>query len=470
MANARVITVGAPDDIGLRKVEIDGIAVGRAWSSWELDRILKRAGVEAGPDEIRWGGEGSTDWPDKGGWRRRTIGVLMFLGLLATACPLFRIGVSDSGDALTYGGRVAGVTILAVSLLEVVAAALCVDYWGKRRWRYSGVVVLAGVVIALLCGIAVLLLQIGERFTGYTVIGIALTVGSSAALAVLVKARAWKGLRNPRRIAIGAIVSSLLAGANLAYSQIYLPYVKTPLVQSGAEFKESSLEKEGGPLYVTLRMYVKNGGDVPVYVLDSKYWIHGVPANNRLDAKVGKDELVYDGDFVVPVGRVLNPGEQIVQDAVVELGDPEARSYEALRAQTEVYVVRKDRMKIPPEYESSGVRGKDLEELARKEKIPAHSKSMFHSGISNSSEILNVTRGKQRISVFRVASAQWPRVVVVVSPPGERIEFDPKFPLANEEAKDRYGLSAVRGDTVEMPYAELLEKARSGQKPADPAK
>lgn len=473
MANTRVVTVGAPDDIGLRKVEVDGVAVGRAWSPWELGRILKRAGVEVRPGDIRWGGEGSTDWPDKGGWRRRTIGALMFLGLLATACPLFRIGISDSGDALTYGGRIAGVTILAVSLVEVLAAALCVDYWGKRRWRYSGVVVLAGVVIALLCGIAVLLLQIGERFTGYTVIGIALTVGSLAALAVLVKARAWNGLRNPKQIAIGAIVSSLLAGANLAYSQIYLPYVKTPLVQSGAEFKESSLErkeKKEGPLYVTVRMYVKNGGDVPVYVLDSKYWIHGVPASNKLDAKAAKDELIYDGDFVVPVGRVLNPGEQIVQDVVVELGNPGTRPYEAFRAQTEVYVVRKDRMKIPPEYERSGAGGRELQELAKKEKIPPNSKYMHQSGISNSSEILNVTRGRQRISVFRVGSDYWPRVVVVVSPPEERIEFDPKYPLANEKAKDRYGLSAVRGDTAQIPYAELLEKARSGQKPADQAK
>ncbi|MCP3754000.1 hypothetical protein [Streptomyces sp. TBY4] len=488
MANTRVVTVGAPDDIGLRKVEVDGIAVGKAWSSWEVERmLLKRAHLVFDPDSIHWGGKGSTDWPDKGGWQRRGIGFFMFLGLMATACPLFRIGISDSGDALTYGGRVAGVTILVVSLLEVFAALLCVDYWGKRRWRYSGVVVLAGVVIALLCGIAVLLLQIGERFTGYTVIGIALTIGSSAALAVLIRSRAWKGLRNPKTIAIGAIVSSLLAGANLAYSQIYLPYVKTPLVLSGAEFRESSLEKEGkkdGPLYVTVRMFVKNGGEVPVYILDSKYWIHGVRANNEEDVKGVKgvkDDLVYHGEFVVPVGRALNPGEQVVQDTVVEISDPEGRKkgdpkapkgdskglkYEALRAQTEVYVVRKDRMKIPPEYERSGTPERDLWRVVKDGKIPKNSEYMYQSEISNSSEILNVTRGRQRISVFRVASDDWPRVVVIVSPPADRIEFDPQNPLANEKAKTRYGLSAVRGDTAQTPYAELLEKARSGQKPA----
>ncbi|MFB6616278.1 hypothetical protein ACFCV9_19060 [Streptomyces sp. NPDC056367] len=481
MANTREVSVGAPDDLGLRKVTIDGKTVGKAWSPWELQRFLDRAGVERGHD-IRWFGGDSTVWPDRGGWRRRTIGFLVFIGLLATVCPLFRIGISDSGNALTYGGRIAGFTILVASLVEACAAVACIDYWGKRRWRYSGVVVLAGVVIALLCGIALLLLQIGERFTGYTLLGIALTVGSSLALVELVKSRAWKGLHNPGRIAIGAVISTVLAGANLAYSQIYVPYVKTPLVESGAEFRESNLDKAGGPMYVTVHLYVKNAGEVPVYVLDSKYWIHGVPASSRPETKPAKgtsvkdkpakDELIYDGAFVVPVGRVLNPGEEVAQDSVVEVDDPASRPYEAIRAQTEVYVIRKDRMKVPPDYERSGVAEKDLAEVARKEKVtlPPHTKYMYRSNVSNSSEILNVTRGPQRITVFRVASSQWPRVVVDVSPPGARIDLKPNLPLANERAIDRYGLSVVRGSTAQMPYQELMEKARAVQKQAEPPK
>ncbi|MFD9728028.1 hypothetical protein [Streptomyces sp. NPDC059072] len=473
MSNAPVVSVGAPDDLGLRKVEIDGRTVGKAWSPWELQRFLDRAGVERG-HEIHWLGGDSTVWPDRGGWRRRTIGVLVCLGLLATACPLFWIGVSDSGDALTYGGRIAGFTVLVASLVEVLAAIACVDYWGKRRWRYSGVVVLAGVLIALLSGVVLLLLQIGERFTRYTLIGIALTLVASLALVELVKARAWKGLRNPRKIAIGAIVSTLLAGANLAYSQIYVPYVKVPLVESGAEFRESNLESKGGPMYVTVRLSVKNAGEVPVYVLDSKYWIHGVPASSRSDDKPVGEELIYDGAFVNPVGRVLNPGEEIAQDAVVEVDAPESRKYEAIRAQTEVYVIRKDRMKVPSDYERSGVKGKALEKAAREEhvKVPPDTNYMYRSNVSNSSEILNVTRGPQRVTVFRVAGGQRPHVVVDVSPPGVRIVFDSENtdPLRNEKAKERYGLSVVRGSTTEMPYRELMEKARAVQKTAEPPK
>ncbi|MFE2329030.1 hypothetical protein ACFXD5_34875 [Streptomyces sp. NPDC059385] len=467
------ITVGAPDELGLRNVQIGGKTLGRAWSERELRRILDRAGVEPG-HAIHWFGGGPTVWPDGGGWRRRTIGGLMFVGFLATTYPLFRIGVSDSADALTYGGRIAGFTVLVASMVELAAAGACVDYYAKRRWPYSGVLVFAGVVIALLSGVGLLLLQIGERFTGYSLIGISLTVGSSMALVELVKARAWKGLRNPRRIAIGAVVSTLLAVTNLAYSQIYVPYVKSPLVESGAEFREANQEKTGRPLYVTVHMYVKNAGEVPVYVLDSKYWIHGVPASSRPDGGVAKEELIYDGDFVVPVGRVLNPGEEVAQDTVVEVDAPESKKYEAIRAQTEVYVIRKDRMKLPPEYASSAAQGNHLKRLAKVENIPENATYVLQSDISNSSEILNVARGRQRITILRISSGQWPRVVVEISPPHDRIDFDPTHPiataLANERSRNRYGLSSVRGSTAETPYQELLEKARAVQKQAEPPK
>lgn len=56
-----------------------------------------------------------------------------------------------------------------------------------------------------------------------------------------------------------------------------------------------------------------------------------------------------------------------------------------------------------------------------------------------------------------------------VSPPGERISFDPNRPYANEKAIERYGLTQVRGTTAETPYKELLEKARSTGKAAGPA-
>ncbi|MGW7188093.1 hypothetical protein [Streptomyces sp. NPDC054838] len=384
----------------------------------------------------------------------------MVLGLLVTACPLFRIGLSDSGDALTYGGRIAGFTVLVAALVELIAAAAAVDYWRKRRWRYSGVAVLAGVLIALLCSISFLFLQIGESFTGYTLIGAVLAVWSSVALFRLIKCRAWQGLHNPKKIAIGVVVSTLLAGTNLAYTQLYVPYVMPPVIQSGAEFKESILAKGGAQMYVTVHLYVKNAGQVPVYILDSIYWIHGGPASRVSDVKAARDDLIYDGAFVSPVGRVLNPGEEVAQDAVVEINNPQTRDYEAIKAQTDVYVIRKDRMTMPSDYERSKVVGARISSEAGGGD-PPDAEYRYRSEISNSSEILNLTRRRQRISVWRVNTGEWPAIVVDVSPPGDRIAFDPIRPLKNQKVIDRYGLTRVRGSTAQMPYAELLEKARS---------
>ncbi|MFB7180563.1 hypothetical protein ACFCYI_23030 [Streptomyces sp. NPDC056257] len=468
MANTRIVTVGAPDDLGLRKVLIDGRSVGRVWSEEQLKRLLSREGVEDG-HPVRFLGEDGTYWPDQA-WSRRITCVCLVFGLLVTACLLFRIGLADSGDALTYGGRIAGFTVLVVALVEVLAAAAAVDFWELRRWSYSGVVVLIGVVVTLLCSISVVLLQIGERFTGYTLIAVGLLVWSSVALVELGKCRAWKGLTIPRKIAIGVIISTLLGVANLAYAQIYVPYVTTPLIQSGAEFRESNQVKAGASMFVTAHLYVRNAGQVPVYVLGSSYWIHGGPASGPPEVKTGDYKLIYYGEFVTPVGRVLNPGEEVAQDVVVEITDPENRGYEAIRAQTEVYVIRKDRMTMAGDFKRANLEAKEWRYGVMCEQgDPGGAKSRYWTNISNSSEMLNVTRGRQRITVWRVDSGNWPRVDVHVSPPGDRISFVPNLPLENQEASERYGLSQVRGATAQTPYRELLEKARATEKGESPS-
>ncbi|MEV7562184.1 hypothetical protein [Streptomyces sp. NPDC089795] len=463
MANTREVSVGAPDDLGMRDVLIDGDSVGGVWSDRELKRLLSREGVEEG-HPVQWLGGDDTVWPDRA-WMRRTTGFFVVVGLVATSYPLFRIGISDSGSALTYGGRIAGLTIILVGVVELVAAVAAFDFWETRRWRYSGVAVLIGVVIALLCGISVLLLQIGERFTGYTVIGIALVVWASVVLVELVKARAWKGLRIPKNIAIGVIISTLLAGANLAYAQIYVPYVTEPLILTGAEFKESNMDKAAAKMYVTVHLYVKNAGQVPVYVLGSIYWIKGQPASSTPVDKT-RSELIYDGEFVKPDGHVLNPGEEVAQDAVIEVKDPAPRKFEAVSAQSEVYVIRKDRMKMTGDYEQARLTGPTLQG-ALKAGDPPDPKYKFRAEISNSSEILNVIRAPQCVTVWRLGGRA-PLVLVDVSPPDQRIRFDSERPELDRKAIERYGLSQVRGAMAQTPYRELLEKAGATEKAEAP--
>lgn len=468
MANTPETTVGAPDCLGWRKVTVNGKSAGKVRSPCELHKLLERTGPPT-RERIQWLGGDNTVWPDRTALRR-TTGSLMFLGFLSTACLLTWIGWMDCRNALTFGGRLAGYSVLAAAAVELAAAVAALDYWHKRENRYSGSVVLAGVVIVFLCSSSLLLLQIGEQFTGWTVIAISLLLGSVVGAVELVRCRAWKGLRYPKRVAIGALVPTLLASINLAYAQVYVPYATTPLITSGAEIKGATQIDEKAPMHVTVHVFVKNDGRVPVYVLGSIYWVHGGTASDMSKKGSTADTLIYDGEFVTPAGRELNPGEEVAQDVVIEiddprnLKDPKKPDFEVLKAQTEVYVIRRDRMTLAPGYEQSR---DTMEVLTRKGKWhkeePKNAQYRNDSGISNSSEILNIARGRQHINVWRVPSGDRSRIDVAVSPPGDKIAFDTKNPHYNKPLIDKYGLSKIRGSGDQAPYKELLEQVRSAE-------
>ncbi|MFD9407826.1 hypothetical protein ACFWBN_12545 [Streptomyces sp. NPDC059989] len=467
MANMPEVTVGPPDDLGWRKVTINHKSAGKVRSPGELRTLLQDAGLEPG-HPVQWLGGDSLVWPDRT-VQRITVGSLMFFGFLLTACLLIRIGWADCRNALTFGGRLAGYSVLAAALVEIVAALAALDYWHKRKRSYSGAAVLAGVVIAFLGSSSLLLLQIGEHFTRWSVIGIFFLAGSILAGVGLIRSRAWKGLRYPGRIAIGAIIPTLLASINLAYSQIYVPHATAPLVMSGAEFKEASLDSTGKVLRVTVHAYVKNDGHVPVYILGSIYWVHGGPATDISDLRDPPYTLIYDGEFVRPAGRELNPGEEVAQDAVVEIKDPDKVDYEVIKAQTEAYVVRRDRMTLATEYEQSRATIETLKKEGKwRPEEPENAKYRNESGISDSSEILNIIRGPQSISVWRVPSGDRSRIDVAISPPGDKIVFDSKNPRFNQRNLDRYGFSLVRGSMDQTPFKMLVEKARSAEEGSSP--
>lgn len=468
MANTPAVTVGAPDDVGLRKVTIDGKSVGRVRCPGELQRVLRHFGLVSGYDII-WIGGDSTVWPDHSWWRR-AIGTFTAAGLLAAAYVLFRIGIPDSFDSLTYAGRIAGAIFLLLGLVELLAATATLDYWRKRRMKYSGVIILFGTLVALGVSSVLLLVQeIGWVYTPYLLLWVALWGWSVCALWVLIRSRAWKGMRNPRRIAIGAVVSTLFTLANLGYSQVYIPYTTSPLVQTGAEFGPPSLSREEKKMYLTVHLYVKNSGQISVYVLGSIYWIHVRPEGVAQDDN-SKLKLIKSREFVTPPGRVLNPGQEFAQDVVVEIPNPVKSKYAAVRAESEVYVIRKDRVTMDAsDYERSGrFAGRLREEHKDKEpQGPDEAYYRYQSEISNSDEILNMTRGRQRVTLWWVFHGNWPYICADVGPPGERKAADPhQRTAANQKALERYGLDQVRGSLAMTPFVELLEQAQAAERSA----
>src|SRR5262249_12818511 len=130
------VVVEAPDGRGLRRVTVGGAAAGSAWSLRELHKLLDRLGqpdvdVED-PASVCWRGGDSGTWPDRA-WRRRATGVLMVLGLAASAVLNAVIGWPDASGALTFAQRITGALFVLSGLVQVAAAISVFDYWGRRQ-------------------------------------------------------------------------------------------------------------------------------------------------------------------------------------------------------------------------------------------------------------------------------------------------------------------------------------------------
>ncbi|MFE7182346.1 hypothetical protein [Streptomyces erythrochromogenes] len=450
------VAVGPPDDDGLRKVVIDGKSKGKVWSQHELRKVLRRAGVPA-KGSIDWQGGDSSVWPAQT-WGRRIAGAVMALGFLATAGMCAWIGTKDSFDALTFAGRVTGFLFLFMAAAELIAFAACFDYWRKRKMTYSGPALLFGAVLEFFVGAVLILMSVTNRGRPSPLcllLWAGLVLCASWSLWLLCRHRAWKALRNPGRIAIGAVVSTVLVITNLAYTQIYLPSMSRPLVQGTAEIGTPSLNREGTKMYLRVRLHLKNSGEVPVHIIGSIYWIHVRLASDPKD----KYRLLKPGELTKP-GRELSPGEEVSEDVVAEIENPESVDYEAVAARVEAYAFRQDRMTMDSDYAKSGKWRGQLEKEGKADDPPGPPKEFFRyqSNISQSSELLNLTRGRERVTVWWLYRPR-PGVYLDVAPPGDEKAFN--TPTKQRQAADRYGLAFINGSMTQTPYAELLRDAQA---------
>ncbi|MFF4370663.1 hypothetical protein [Streptomyces sp. NPDC001594] len=458
MANAPAVVVGRPDGSGLRKVTVDGKLVGQACSAGDLQKILRHAGVAF--EGIQWIGGDCTVWPGCN-WRRRTVGILMAAGLLATAWELVLIGRVDSFHALTYAGRITGMIFLGAAVAVIAAAAATFDYWRKRRKGYSGMVVFIGVLIALMVNVLLLLMHMSSRgYTPYLRIRVVLVAWCIWALWILFRSRPWKGIRYPVRIVAGAVVPVLLAVANMAYTLIYLPSVTYPLVQASAQLGTASWDGRRNKMVMTVRLHVVNSGQIPVYVLGSIYWINGMtPVNAGPGQPQATFRLIDSGEFIQPPGMSLSPGQEFSEDEYVEIPQPDR--FKSVEAKVELYMVRKDKTTINPSYELSKAGRGTLKKLGKSEDPPGPPAYYFRyqADLSNSNELLNETRGRPRVTLWWVYQDKYPYLAVAVTAPGEKPPFHVEKLVASDKANERYGLEKVKGSMTQKTYAQLLKEA-----------
>jgi hypothetical protein len=471
------VTVEAPDRRGLRRVVVGGKTVGSAWSLTQLREMLGRLGYPADmdledPASVRWRGGDSGTWPDRA-WRRHTVLVLMTTGMLASVILNIVIGWPDAIGALTFAQRISGSLILVSGVVQGVAVLAVLDYEGTRRYKSSGAVVLLGVIIAAATEGLLLFVWFDEKeYTPYLLVFMPLLGWSLWALWLLVRERAWQGIPIPRTFAAGVVVTALMTAVSLAYSTMYQPAAAPMHFILKAEFGEARADHRNPLVHVPLKLYMKNAGGIPVYIINDDYAVYGrvseysdgedrlegwrrsLDEGNEGEAEryVGqlKFTTISSGQFYRP-GDSLDVGQEYSMERVFQI--PVDAEFDTVNVFLQITYMRKDRGKLDVAKFRRVHRSWDKGEgryycLPRK----CGEELYYHGRVRHNNNFVNVTRK--------------PRYVTAVWSPRERplysissFHFKGMVDRAKERRDvDRYGASTTYAD-MEIPVATLLGEA-----------
>ncbi|MFC9508860.1 hypothetical protein [Streptomyces sp. NPDC057002] len=319
---------------------------------------------------VYWRGGDSSVWPDDGGWRRRAVVALMLMGLLGALALHVVLGWADARGALTFAQRLVGVVFLLAGAVQGLALPAVVDYWGRQQFRFSGALVLLGTLMTLATTTLLLFLWLQEReFIAAFLLFLALWLWSAWALRTLIHERVWRGIPHPRKFAAGVTVTALLSAISLGYSILYRPIVAPRHFVMKAEFGTPQTDADSPYIHVPLKLYTKNTGGIPAYIVVDDYTVWGrlaefsesgqgmtewksgketgwAPEAEAFESQV-EDEIVSSGQFMTP-GWTLDPGEEFKIEKVITL--PKDTKYETLDAVLEFAALRQDRGKIDEEF------------------------------------------------------------------------------------------------------------------------
>ncbi|MCG7204435.1 hypothetical protein [Streptomyces arenae] len=491
MSNHPLVVVEAPDDRGLRAVQMRGETVGRVWSRRGLERLMRRVAPREldldDPAWVRWLADPSY-WPDRR-WRRRGTGVLMALGLLASAAALFYVGITDAFNALAYGGRVMGVAFLTGALVEAVAILAVCDYWGKRVLRYSGAAVLVGVGTVTVTNLIFLITQIqGRSYTPFLWLWITLVLWAAWAFWVLTRQKAWQGVPHPKGVALSVVVSGIVGIASLAYSQMYVPYSMPVKIPFRISFGDPTVSADGASLHVPAHIEFRNTGSVRIYVVGTMWAVNGWPAkftekgvsdetwkSDAWDYGEGLKHVSYSPSHMLGTGKFgdpgnrLDPGVDLSQDFVVDV--PLRSGLGRVEIDATASFIRADRGKLGNSYGDSCAPSWDLESGKHLVDAPpgvASSGDDFYrcySRIYHSSEMLNLTHAvdyatcwwvfpKWQQGVVDFAQGDtYPRLVPSISRDPEGVE------RLSDSEQEPYGMS-TQFHLADRSLDELLKAAK----------
>ncbi|WP_435210632.1 Yip1 family protein [Streptomyces sp. bgisy034] len=476
------VVVEAPDSRGLRRVTRGSETVGSAWSPGALRRILRRLDFPDDvdlddPASICWRGGDSRTWPDRP-WRRRATLVVMTVGLLASMVLSAMVGWPDAAGALTFAQRMTGGLFVLTGLVQGVAAALALDYWGRRQFRMSGAVVLLGVLIALATDSLLLFMWLEEtEYTPYLLLFLPLWCWAVWALVVLVREDCWKGVPRPKRFAAGVVVTALLTGVSLAYSTMYQPTAAPMHLSLKARFGAARADREAPFVHVPLSLHVQNTGKIPVYVTNDIYTVRGRGAKyfeftgnedmlREWRESAGKGSALgdverYAGDLrrtvissshVYGPGKWLEVGQQYSVEHVFQI--PEDAVYGTVAVTMQVSYMRKDRGKLDvDEFKNPHYTWHESEEGFYCPWERCGQQLVYSGRVRHNNNLINVTRKP------RFVWATWAPGSAPVTSVSSLSRWDRTGSLREVRRElDRYGAASIRAD-AEISVAELLRAA-----------
>ncbi|MFD3997075.1 hypothetical protein [Streptomyces sp. NPDC058583] len=482
------MVVEPPDRRGLRRITIHGKTVGSAWSLRELRKVLGRLGYPDDMDlddrsRVHWRGGDSSFWPDDRGWRRHLVIGLMLVGLLGSMGLHFVIGWADALGALTFAQRLVGVLFLLAGVVQGAALPAVVDHWGRRQVRLSGALVLLGVLMALATTTLLLFLWLQEQeFIRTVVVFLALWLWSLWALHVLIREKVWRGIPHPRKFAAGVTITATLTAVSLGYSILYQPIAAPLHFVLKAEFGKPQTDADSPYIHVPLKLYAKNAGGIPVYLILDDYTVTGFTSefardglglgewktdegeaswNPDAQAFVSGEspEIIASGQFQGP-GSTLDIGEEFKMERVITL--PKDTRFETLNALLSFTFLRQDRGKLDDDFytEASWVEA----DGGRCAPDDCGEYVVYHRRVRYNANLINITRKPRYVVAFWSPQENMDGFITSIDLTGR--EKSPSIMEMYEELDvdetqteaDRYGLGSVSVNS-EVSVKGLLKQA-----------
>ncbi|WP_431683582.1 hypothetical protein [Kitasatospora sp. KL5] len=471
------VIVEPPDSRGLRKVIINGEVVASAWSLRELRKNLNRLGCPEtmdmeDPTYIHWRGGDSNTWPSRP-WRRRGILALMVAGMLGSAIMHITIGWPDALGALTFAQRIVGAIFILMGLLQAVAIFAALDYWGRRQSNISGAIVLLGALFTLPTSAILLFMWLEEReYTPYLFAFMPLLLWSAWALYLLIREKAWQGIPHPKKFAAGVAATALLTAVSIAYSTMYQPTAAPIRFILKAEFGTPQATSDPAYVNVPLKLYVKNDGGIPVYIINDDYTVWGapmIPAANgdgleewrtgfseRAEryAHESTAEVVSSGHFNT-LGSLLEAGEEFSSEQTITL--PADARYGQLEAILGIDYMRRDRGRLDPEY--GYIAGNSWDKDDARFYCPPDECGeyvVYYSRVRHNNNMVNVTRRPRNLAAFWGPETSYDDFISSVD--FEKATRDIYNRIDEGEIsreRDSYGLGKVYTNSI-MPASKLL--------------